>query len=63
MLFRSCFFNEEIGIILGVARNTVKKHVLHLLEKLGVESRNAAAVMALEVLSSPTLKKEPGTTQ
>lgn len=45
--------NEEIGIILGVSRNTIKKHVLHLLEKLGVESRNAAALRALELLSSP----------
>jgi len=50
--------NEEIGIILGAARNTVKKHVLHLLDKLGVESRNAAAVRALEVLSAPTLKTD-----
>ena len=48
--------NEEIGIILGAARNTVKKHVLHLLQKLGVESRNAAAVRALEILSAPALK-------
>jgi len=48
--------NEEIGIILGAARNTVKKHVLHLLKKLGVESRNAAAVCALEILSAPALK-------
>ena len=45
--------NEEIGIILGAARNTIKKHVMHLLEKLGVESRNAAAVRAIELLSSP----------
>src|SRR6266566_118909 len=45
--------NEEIGIILGAARNTIKKHVMHLLEKLGVESRNAAAVQAIERLSSP----------
>src|SRR5579859_3875263 len=34
--------NEEIGIILGASRNTIKKHVLHVLEKLNVESRNAA---------------------
>ncbi len=45
--------NEEIGVILGASRNTIKKHVLHLLEKLGVESRNAAAIQALERLSSP----------
>ena len=45
--------NEEIGIILGTSRNTVKKQVIQLLAKLGVESRNAAAVRALEVLSAP----------
>lgn len=48
--------NEEIGIILGVARNTIKKHVIHLLEKLQVESRNAAALRAIEVLSAPVRK-------
>jgi len=46
--------NEEIGIILGVSRNTIKKHVLHLLEKLQLESRNAAALRAVELLSTPT---------
>ena len=50
--------NEEIGIILGAARNTIKKHVMHLLEKLGVESRNAAAVHAIECLSSPRLGQQ-----
>lgn len=49
--------NEEIGIILGVSRNTIKKHVLHLLEKLQVESRNVAALRAVEVLSLPEGRK------
>ena len=48
--------NEEIGIILGASRHTIKKHAIHLLQKLGVESRNAAAVRALEVLSSPKVQ-------
>ena len=52
--------NEEIGIILGAARNTIKKHVLHLLEKLGVESRNAAAIRAIECLSAPKAPKQRG---
>jgi DNA-binding NarL/FixJ family response regulator len=47
--------NEEIGLILGASRNTIKKHVLHVLDKLGVESRNAAAIRALELLASPRL--------
>jgi DNA-binding NarL/FixJ family response regulator len=50
--------NEEIGIILGASRNTIKKHVIHLLEKLGVEGRAAAAVRAIERLSSPRRAKE-----
>jgi len=45
--------NEEIGLILGASRNTIKKHVLHVLEKLGVETRNAAAIRAIELLSVP----------
>src|SRR5262249_36585069 len=45
--------NEEIGIILGASRNTIKKHVLRILAKLSVETRNAAAIRALEVLSRP----------
>ena len=49
--------NEEIGIILGASRNTIKKHVVHLLDKLGVETRSAAAVRAIERLSSPNFQK------
>jgi len=43
--------NGEIGAILGATENTVKKHVHHIFEKLGVESRNAASLVALEKLS------------
>lgn len=42
--------SAEIGIILGAALNTVKKHVQNVFQKLGVENRTAAAVRALEVL-------------
>ncbi len=45
--------NEEIGIILGASRNTIKKHVHHLLDKLAVETRHAAALRAVEILSVP----------
>lgn len=44
--------NGEIGAILGATENTVKKHVQHIFEKLGVDSRNAAAVIALEKLGA-----------
>lgn len=44
--------NGEIGAIIQATENTVKKHVQHIFEKLGVESRNAASLIALEKLSS-----------
>ena len=43
--------NEEIGIILNASRNTIKKHVVRILEKISVETRQAAALRALELLS------------
>jgi len=45
--------NAEIGAILKISTTTVKKHLVHIYEKLGVESRHAAALRALEVLSRP----------
>lgn len=45
--------NSEIATILGIAESTVKKHVLDIFEALGVETRTAASLRALEVLSSP----------
>src|SRR4029434_255696 len=45
--------NGEIAIILGNSEATVKKHVLEIFIKLGVETRTAASLRALEVLSSP----------
>jgi DNA-binding NarL/FixJ family response regulator len=43
--------NAEIGLILGISVTTVKKHLVHIYQKLGVESRHAATLMALEVLA------------
>jgi DNA-binding NarL/FixJ family response regulator len=43
--------NGEISAILGAAENTVKRHLQNIFEKLGVDSRNAAAIRALETLS------------
>jgi DNA-binding NarL/FixJ family response regulator len=45
--------NSDIATILGITESTVKKHVQEIFEKLGVETRGAAAVRALEVLNSP----------
>lgn len=44
--------NGDIASILGISESTVKKHVLEVFEKLGVETRSAATLRALEVLSS-----------
>ena len=43
--------NGDIAVILGMAEKTVKKHLTHVFEKLGVEGRNPATLAALEVLS------------
>jgi DNA-binding NarL/FixJ family response regulator len=48
--------NGEIAIILGNTESTVKKHVLEIFDKLGVETRTAASLRALEVLSSPAAR-------
>jgi DNA-binding NarL/FixJ family response regulator len=43
--------NSDIATILGISESTVKKHVQEIFDKLGVETRSAAAVRALEVLN------------
>jgi DNA-binding NarL/FixJ family response regulator len=43
--------NAEIGMILEAATTTVKKHVERVLEKLGVENRQTAALRAIDALS------------
>ena len=44
--------NCDIAVICDISLGTVKKHVLHLFEKLGVENRAAATLRALEILSA-----------
>ena len=44
--------NHDIGIILGAKTSTICKHVEHILGKLNVENRTAAAVIALETWRS-----------
>ena len=43
--------NSDIASICGISLGTVKKHVNHILEKLGVEGRTSATLRALEVLA------------
>jgi len=49
--------NPDIATILGISEATVKKHVLDIFQVLGVETRTAASLRALEVLSSPAAAK------
>lgn len=51
--------NAEIATILGISESTVKKHMLEVFEKLGVETRGAATLRALEVLGSPGRFSDP----
>ena len=51
--------NSDIATILGITESTVKKHVQELFEKLGVETRGAAIVRALEELSSQSGRVQP----
>jgi len=44
--------NHDIGVILGAKTGTICKHVEHILSKLNVENRTAAAVIALEKFHS-----------
>ncbi|MBN9693392.1 MAG: response regulator transcription factor [Verrucomicrobia bacterium] len=51
--------NGDIATILGISEATVKKHVLEIFSRLGVETRTAASLRALEVLSSPAAHASP----
>ncbi len=44
--------NAEIATILSISESTVKKHVLEIFQVLGVETRSAATLRALEILHS-----------
>jgi DNA-binding NarL/FixJ family response regulator len=48
--------NGEIATILGNRESTVKKHVLEIFAQLRVETRTAASLRALEILSSPAAR-------
>jgi LuxR family transcriptional regulator, maltose regulon positive regulatory protein len=39
----------EIAILLGISHDTVRKHTSHILEKLGVEVRAAAAAVGRDI--------------
>jgi len=52
--------NADIATILGISESTVKKHLLEIFQALGVETRSAATLRALEVLSSPAAHRDSG---
>jgi DNA-binding CsgD family transcriptional regulator len=43
--------NRDIGDILGMSPRTVNKHLEHVYEELGVETRAAAAALAMRAES------------
>jgi DNA-binding CsgD family transcriptional regulator len=47
--------NADISAILGNSEKTVKKGLGHIFEKLGLESRTAAALRAVEILAVPSV--------
>lgn len=44
--------NRDVGDILGTSPGTVKKHLEHVFEKLGVETRTAAAALVMNRIRS-----------
>lgn len=44
--------NAEIGTIFGISSRTVEKHVEQIFHRLGVETRTAAAALALDAARS-----------
>lgn len=40
------FTNNEMAMILSISRNTIKSHVVHVFDKLGVNNRTQAVVQA-----------------
>ena len=48
--------NSDVATILAIAEKTVKIHLGHIFEKLNVETRTAAALIAIETLSGSRAK-------
>jgi DNA-binding CsgD family transcriptional regulator len=45
--------NAEIATVLGISARTVQKHLEHIFQKLGVETRTAAALRAVAAANAP----------
>jgi DNA-binding CsgD family transcriptional regulator/PAS domain-containing protein len=46
--------DKEIAVLCRISQHTVQKHVQHIYQKLGVETRTAAMLRAIEVLQKVT---------
>jgi len=46
--------NNDVGLILGIRSVTVKKHLEHIFEKMGVETRTAAVAFAIRASRGTT---------
>jgi DNA-binding NarL/FixJ family response regulator len=51
--------NFDVATIIGAAEKTIKAHLSNIFEKLSVESRNAATVIAIETLNNMKRKERP----
>ena len=51
--------NADVATILGMSEKTVKIHLGHIFEKLSVETRTAAAMVAMETLSRVRYETPP----
>ena len=49
--------NAAVAQLLGVRRKTVEKHLEHIFDKLGVETRTAAVAWAFDGITRVTSKK------
>jgi DNA-binding CsgD family transcriptional regulator len=47
--------NRDIAEILGISPRTVNKHLERIYVKLGVETRSAAAAVAVQTITSPAV--------
>jgi DNA-binding CsgD family transcriptional regulator len=51
--------NADIAVLLAISARTVQKHLEHVFQKLGVETRTAAAMRAIAALDEPAALPQP----